>query len=72
MPHFLSNQVEKACQDVDLFLNAPKTKYLHLNPTTDTRMHASDGSNIELVQDSKYLGDYTVSFHDMHVRIDSA
>ena len=31
----LFNRVEKACQDVGLFLNAPKTKYMHLNPSTD-------------------------------------
>ena len=33
----LLNRVEKACQDVGLFPNAPKTKYMHLNPSTKPR-----------------------------------
>ena len=28
-------RVEKACQDVGLYLNAPKKKYMHLNPSTE-------------------------------------
>ena len=62
-------RVEKACQDVGLFLNAPKTKYMHLNPSTDKHLVASDGSDIELVTDFKYLGGYTDTSHDMNVRI---
>ena len=31
----LLTAVEKACQEVGLFLNAPKTKYIHLNPITE-------------------------------------
>ena len=61
--------VEKACQDVGLFLNAPKTKYMHLNPSTNTTLVSSDGSPIELVQDFKYLGGYTDSGYDMNTRI---
>ena len=49
-------RVEKTCQDVGLFLNAPKTKYMHLNPSTNTTLVSSDGSPIELAQDFKYLG----------------
>ena len=32
----LLKRVEKACQEVGLYLNAPKTQYIHLNPTSDT------------------------------------
>ena len=42
---------EKACQDVGLFLNAPKTKYMHINPSSDTQLISSDGSIIECVND---------------------
>ena len=52
----LLNRVEKACQNIGLFLNAPKTKYMHLNPSTDDHLIASDGYPIELVDDFKYLG----------------
>ena len=68
----LLNRVEKACQDVGLFLNAPKTKYMHLNPSTNTSLVSSDGSPIELVQDFKYLGGYTDSGYDMNTRIGQA
>ena len=68
----LLNRVEKACQDVGLFLNAPKTKYMHLNPLTNTTLVSSDGSPIELVQDFKYLGGYTDSGYDMNTRIGQA
>ena len=64
----LLNRVEKACQDVGLFLNAPKTKYMHLNPSTNTSLVSSDGSLIELVQDFKYLEGYTDSGYDMNTR----
>ena len=64
--------VEKACQDVGLFLNAPKTKYMHLNPSTNTTLVSSDGSPIELVQDFKYLGGYTDSGYDMNTHIGQA
>ena len=65
----LLNRVEKACQDIGLFLNAPKTKYMHLNPSTDINLVASDDSEIECVNDFKYLGGYTDTAHDMDVRI---
>ena len=56
----LLNRVEKACQDVGLFLNAPNTRFMHLNPPSASQLFSSDGLPIELVQDFKYLGDYTV------------
>ena len=68
----LLNRVEKACQDVGLFRNAPKTKYIHLNPSANTSLVSSDGSPIELVQDFKYLGGYTNSGYDMNTRIGQA
>ena len=65
-------RVEKACQDVGLFLNAPKAKYMHLNPSTNTTLVSSDGPPIELVQDFKYLGGYTDSGYDMNTGIGQA
>ena len=65
-------KVEKACQDVGLFLNAPKTKYMHLNPSTDTKLYSSDGSEIERVDDFEYLGSFSDTSHDMEVRIAKA
>ena len=62
-------RVEKACQDVGLHLNAPKTKYMHLNPSSNTALLASDGSEIDRVNDFKYLGGYSDTEHDMTVRI---
>ena len=32
----LLKRVEKACQEVGLHLNTPKTQYRHLNPSSDT------------------------------------
>jgi len=59
-------RVEKACQDVRLYLNAPKTKYMHLSLSNNTKLHATE---IECVNDFKYLGSYTDTLHDMDVRI---
>ena len=52
--------------------NAPKTKYMHLNPSANTSQVSSDGSLIELVQDFKYLEGYTDSGYDMNTRIGQA
>ena len=38
----LLNRVEKACQVVGLYPNTPKTKYMHLNPSTNTFLVSSD------------------------------
>ena len=65
----LLNRVENACQDVGLFLNAPKTKYMHLHPSTDINFVASSGCEIECVNDFKYLGGYADTADDMDVRI---
>lgn len=68
----LLNKVEKACQHIGLFLNVPKTKYMHLNPSSDKQLFSSDGSPIELVKDFKYLGGYMDTEHDMNTRIAQA
>ena len=68
----LLNRVEKACQDIGLFLNVSKTKYMHLNPSSDVQLYAFDGSPIECVRDFKYLGSYTDSGYDMNIRIAQA
>ena len=68
----LLNRVEKASQDVGLFPNTRKIKYVQLNSSTNTSLVSSDGSPIELVQDFKYLGGYTNSGCDMNTHIDQA
>ena len=40
---------EKACQEGGLFLNAPNTKYMHLNPSSESKLHFSGGFEIDLV-----------------------
>ena len=42
---------------------------MHLNPSSDTPLFASDGSEIDCVVDFKYLGGYSDTEHDMSVRI---
>ena len=66
------NRVEKACQGIGLFLNVNKTKYMHLNPSTDEQLCSFDGSPIECVTDFKYLGSYTDSAYDVNIRIGQA
>ena len=66
------NRVEKACQGIGLFLNVNKTKYMHLNPSTDEQLCSFDDSPIECVTDFKYLGSYTDSEYDMNIRIGRA
>ena len=68
----LLTAVEKACQDVGLFLNAPKTKYMHINPSSNSQLISSDGSIIECVDDFRYLGSFSDTDHDMEVRIGQA
>ena len=42
---------------------------MHLNPSPDAKLFSSDGTEIECVDDFKYLGGYTDTEHDMNVRI---
>ena len=60
----LLHKVESASKSTGLFLNPSKTKYIHINPSTNDSVHSSDGSQIEKVEDFKYLGSYTNSQHD--------
>jgi len=62
-------RVEKACQEVGIFLNASKTKYIHLNPSSDNQLVSSDIVSIDCVEDFKYLDGYADSEHDMDTRI---
>ena len=64
--------MELACQNVGLFLNAKKTKFIHINRTNDDKLYSSDDSEIERVDDFLYLGSYTETDHDMNVRIAQA
>ena len=65
----LLKRFEEASHEVGLLLNAPMTQYMHLNPSSDTPLFASDGSKIDCVEDFKYLGGYSDTEHDMSVRI---
>jgi len=42
---------------------------MHLNPSNNTKLYATERTEIECVNDFKYLGSYTDSPHDMDVRI---
>ena len=64
----LLTRVEKACQAIGLYLNAVKTKYIHLNPTSNVGLSASDKTPIEKVDDFNYLGSYCDTDHDISVR----
>ena len=69
----LLHRVEKASKEIGLFLNAAKTKFIHLNPTVaGAPLYALDGSHIDLVEDFKYLGGYTNTAHDVKSRIGQA
>ncbi|KAI8494372.1 hypothetical protein Bbelb_275980 [Branchiostoma belcheri] len=66
-------RVEHATQDIGLYLNALKTKFMHLNPPTRPQaLLSSDGSTIEQVDDFKYLGSYGNTVHDVKCRIGQA
>ena len=64
--------VEAACQSIGLYLNVGKTKYMHLNPSSEVQLCSLDGTTIEIVDDFKYLGSYTDTSHDMKGRIGQA
>ena len=68
----LLHRLEKSTQSSGLFLNAKKTKYMHINPTTNDGIQSLDDVLIEKVEDFKYLGAYTNSNHDIEIRIAQA
>ena len=61
-------KMKSASKSTGLFLNPSKTKYIHINPSADDSVHSSDGSQIEKVEDFKYLGSYTNSQHGIQCR----
>ena len=60
--------MESASKSTGLFLNPSKAKYMHINPSANDSVHSTDGSQIEKVEDFKYLGSYTNSQHDIQCR----
>ena len=67
------HRVETAVQDIGLFLNASKTKFMHINPPDEScQLVTNDGLSIDLVNDFKYLGSYTNTAHDVKCRIGQA
>ena len=64
----LLHKVENASKSTGLFLNPSKTKYIHINPSANDSVHSLDGSQIEKVEDFKYLRSYTNSQHDIQCR----
>ena len=65
-------QNSEACQSLGLYLNATKTKFMHLNLKSEFVMNSLGGSKIEKVNDFKYLGCYTTTSYDMDLRIGQA
>lgn len=65
-------RVETATQEVGLYLNASKTKVMHLNPTSTHPLCTINGSEIERVEEFKYLGGYTNTVYDVKTRIGQA
>lgn len=59
---------EHLAQSIGLFLNASKTKFMHLNPSAEQPIHTLDGLEIEQVSDFLYLGSYTSTVHDIDTR----
>jgi hypothetical protein len=69
----LLHRVERATQEIGLYLNASKTKFIRLNPSANASdLLAIDGSRIDEVEDFKYLGSYTNTAYDMKIRIGQA
>jgi len=68
----LLHKVEVATQTIGLFLNAGKTKVMHINPTTNNTIRATNGDEIERVEDFLYLGGYTNTTRDIDSRIGKA
>ena len=65
-------RVEAACQSVGLFLNAKKTKFMVVNSNDTTPLRSLDGSDIEKVDDFKYLGGFTKTEKDLNTRLGQA
>ena len=68
----LLHKIEFATQSIGLFLNASKTKAMHLNPTAERNIHSLNGDEIEKVDELLYLGGYTSSSRDINTRIGKA
>ena len=54
-------RVERECNKVGLGINAKKTKVLPFNTENPTTLHTTDGTEIEFVEDFKYLGAWVES-----------
>ena len=59
-------RVTTACQSVSLFLNAKKTKFMMVNSNDTTPLRSSDRSDIEKVDNFKYLGGFTKTASDLN------
>ena len=65
----LLHWIEEAAQSIGFFLNTPKTKFMHLNPSIDAPLLALNGSVNEKVSNFLYLGSYSNMRHDIDTRI---
>ena len=62
-------RVEKECNKVGLGMNAKKTKGLAYNIENPTPLHTADGTELEWVDDFKYLGSWVESSEkDVNIR----
>ena len=69
----LIHKIESATQSIGLYLNAGKTKFIHINPTSDIeKIHALNGDEIDKVEDFQYLGGFIDSSNDINIRIGKA
>ena len=66
------HKVELATQSIGLFLNVQKTKYMHMNSTSNQSFRTVDGSELELVEDFEYLGSYSETTTEVNRRIGQA
>ena len=61
--------VERECNKVGLRINAKKTKGLTLNIQNPMPLHTADGTELEWVEDFKYLGSWVESLDkDINIR----
>ena len=68
----LLHRVEKETKTIGLFLNAGKTKFMHLNPTSEVALHTLNGSEIKKFDDFLYLGGYTKTVRNIETRTGKA
>ena len=57
----LLRKLKSSSKSSGVFLNPNQTKYMHIKTSANDSVHSSDGSQIENVEDFKYLDSNTNS-----------